>query len=44
MQHEGVQPDSLSFVGVLKACASMVVIEEGRCVHQQNKKWQNHCL
>jgi pentatricopeptide repeat protein len=35
MQQEGVQPDSLSFVGVLKACASMVAIEEGRCVHRQ---------
>ncbi len=30
-----MQPDSLSFVGVLKACANMVVIAEGRCVHQQ---------
>jgi pentatricopeptide repeat protein len=27
-------PDSVTFVGVLKACASMVAIEEGRCVHQ----------
>ncbi|CAN5953551.1 unnamed protein product [Sphagnum jensenii] len=35
LQQEGVQPDSLSFVGVLKACVSMVAIEEGRCVHQQ---------
>ncbi|CAK9194499.1 unnamed protein product [Sphagnum troendelagicum] len=34
MQQEGVQPDSVTFVGVLKACASMVAIEEGRCVHQ----------
>jgi len=33
MQQEGVQPDSVTFVGVLKACASMVAIEEGRCVH-----------
>jgi pentatricopeptide repeat protein len=24
---------TLTFVGVLKACASMVAIEEGRCVH-----------
>ncbi len=30
-----MQPYSLSFVGVLKACASMVAIEEGRCVHWQ---------
>ncbi len=34
IQHEDVQPDSVTFVGVLKACASMVAIEEGRCVHQ----------
>jgi pentatricopeptide repeat protein len=34
MQQEGVQPDSVTFVGVLKACASMVAIEEARCVHQ----------
>ncbi len=33
MQQEGVQPNSVTFVGVLKACASMVAIEEGRCVH-----------
>jgi pentatricopeptide repeat protein len=30
MQQEGVQPDSVSFVGVLNAHASMVVIEEGQ--------------
>jgi len=35
MQQEHVRPNSVTFVGVLKACASMVVIEEGRCVHQQ---------
>ncbi len=34
IQQEGVQPDSVTFVGVLKACASMVAIEEGRCVHR----------
>ncbi len=34
MQHEGVQRDFVTFVGVLKACASMVAIEEGRCVHR----------
>jgi pentatricopeptide repeat domain-containing protein 1 len=34
MQQEHVQLISVTFVGVLKACA-MVVIEEGRCVHQQ---------
>jgi pentatricopeptide repeat protein len=35
MEHEGVQPDSVTVVGVRNACASMVAIEEGRCVHQQ---------
>jgi pentatricopeptide repeat protein len=35
MQQEGVQPGFVTFVGVLKACASVVAIEEGRCVHQQ---------
>jgi pentatricopeptide repeat protein len=34
MKQEGVDPDSVTFVGVLKACASMVAIEEGRRVHQ----------
>ncbi len=29
MQQEGVQPDSVSFVGVLIACASIVALEEG---------------
>jgi pentatricopeptide repeat protein len=35
MNKEGVQPDSVTFVGVLNACASIVALEEGRCVHQQ---------
>jgi pentatricopeptide repeat protein len=30
-----VQPNSVTFVGVLKAYANVPVIEEGRCVHQQ---------
>ncbi len=34
MQQEGVQPDSVTFVGVLKACASTVAIEDSRFVHQ----------
>jgi pentatricopeptide repeat domain-containing protein 1 len=34
MQQEGVQPNSVTFVGVLNACASMIAREEGRCVHQ----------
>ncbi len=35
MQQEGVQPDSVTFVGVLNACASFVALEEGRCAHKQ---------
>ncbi len=35
MNKEGVQPDSVTFVGVLNACASIVALEEGRCAHQQ---------
>jgi pentatricopeptide repeat protein len=32
---QGVQPNSITFVGVLKACASIVAIEESRCIHEQ---------
>ncbi len=35
MQQEGVQPDPVTFVGVLNACASAVTLEEGRCAHEQ---------
>ncbi|CAM6042280.1 unnamed protein product [Sphagnum compactum] len=35
MQHEGVQPNSVTFVGVLNACASIIALDEGRCVHLQ---------
>jgi hypothetical protein len=35
MQKEGVQPDSVTFVGVLNACASIAALEEGRCMHEQ---------
>ncbi len=28
-----MQPHSFTFVGVLNACATMIVLEEGRCVH-----------
>jgi pentatricopeptide repeat protein len=35
MQQEGVLPDSVTFVGVLNACASLVALEEGRCAHEQ---------
>ncbi len=30
-----MQPNSATFVGVLSTCASIVAIEEGRCVHEQ---------
>ncbi|CAM6042283.1 unnamed protein product [Sphagnum compactum] len=33
MQQENVQPDSVTFVGVLNACASIGALEEGRCAH-----------
>jgi pentatricopeptide repeat protein len=36
MQHEGVQPNSVTFVGVLNACASIIALDEGRCVHLQS--------
>ncbi|CAM6076308.1 unnamed protein product [Sphagnum tenellum] len=35
MQQEGVEPDSVTFVGVLNACASIFALEEGRHVHEQ---------
>jgi pentatricopeptide repeat protein len=35
MQHEGVHPNSVTFVGVLNACASIIALDEGRCVHLQ---------
>ncbi len=35
MQEKGVRPDSVTYVGVLNACASVVALEEGRCTHKQ---------
>ncbi|KAJ7295055.1 hypothetical protein O6H91_05G072700 [Diphasiastrum complanatum] len=35
MQHEQVQPDSLTFLGVLNACGSVAALEEGKFVHAQ---------
>jgi pentatricopeptide repeat protein len=35
MQQEGVQPNTITFVGFLNACASEAALEEGRCTHQQ---------
>jgi pentatricopeptide repeat protein len=34
MQQEYVQPNSVTFVAVLNACASVVALEEGRCAHR----------
>jgi pentatricopeptide repeat protein len=34
MQQEGVEPDSVTFVGFLNACSTVVAFEEGWCVHQ----------
>jgi len=39
MQCEGLQPDHVTFVGVLNACASVVALEEGRCIHEQIIQW-----
>ncbi|CAM6023970.1 unnamed protein product [Sphagnum balticum] len=35
MEQEGVQPNPITLVGVLNACASVLVIEEGRSAHEQ---------
>jgi len=35
MKQEGVDPNFVTFVGVLNACASVFALEEGRCVHQE---------
>ncbi len=35
MQQEDVRSDSVTFMGVLNACASIAALEEGRCVHEQ---------
>jgi pentatricopeptide repeat protein len=35
MQQEGVQPDAVTYVGVLNACASIMALEEGRRAHEQ---------
>jgi hypothetical protein len=32
------QPNSITFVGVLNACTSIVALEEGRCVHEEIKE------
>jgi hypothetical protein len=35
MKQEDVQPDSVTFVGVVNACAIVVMLEEGRCADEQ---------
>jgi pentatricopeptide repeat protein len=35
MQWEGVQPDSVTFVGVLNVCTSVFALEEGQHAHEQ---------
>ncbi|CAM6075269.1 unnamed protein product [Sphagnum tenellum] len=35
MVQEGMEPDHITFVGVLNACASVAALEEGRFVHEQ---------
>ncbi len=34
MLQEGVQPDAVTYVGVLNACASIMALEEGRRAHE----------
>jgi pentatricopeptide repeat protein len=36
IQQHGVQPNSVTFVGVPNACASLIALEEGRCVHHHS--------
>jgi len=35
MQHEGVEPNLVTFIGVLNACASIAALDEGRRVEEQ---------
>jgi pentatricopeptide repeat protein len=35
MQQSNIIPDSFTFVHVLKACANLQALEEGRCIHTQ---------
>ncbi len=35
MRQDGVEPDPVTFAGVLSACASLGALREGRCVHEQ---------
>ncbi|CAM6051402.1 unnamed protein product, partial [Sphagnum compactum] len=35
MQNQGVQPDHVTFVGMLNACADVLALEEGRHIHER---------
>jgi pentatricopeptide repeat protein len=35
MQQEGVEPNPVTFVGILKSCASTEALKEGKDVHEQ---------
>ncbi|KAJ7535789.1 hypothetical protein O6H91_12G045900 [Diphasiastrum complanatum] len=35
MQREQIEPNSVTFVSVLNACANIAALEEGRCIHAQ---------
>jgi pentatricopeptide repeat protein len=35
MQQEGMEPDPVTFVGVVNACASIAALEDGKGVHKQ---------
>jgi pentatricopeptide repeat protein len=35
MQQEGMEPDPVTFVGVVNACASIAALEDGKRVHEQ---------
>ncbi len=35
MQQEGMSPDAFTFVQVIKACAELGALEDGRFVHKQ---------
>jgi pentatricopeptide repeat protein len=35
MHQDGVEPDSMTFVGILNACGSVAALDKGRCVHKQ---------
>ncbi|KAJ7533360.1 hypothetical protein O6H91_13G045300 [Diphasiastrum complanatum] len=46
MQQEGVEPDSVTFIVVLNACASVAALEEGRRVHAEvvQRGWESEIV